>query len=101
MTSKTWKLGEVCRGGIIQVITTKSKVTIIGKDWDTSQGYNKGSNQSNAKEWTRKEMTISSNNFHNEMMFFLEDLTTHYYASKIMEWIESKVDIKKHNLFGW
>ena len=101
MASKTWKLGEVCKGGIIQVITTKTNVTIIGKDWDFSKGSNKGSNQSNAKEWTRKEMTTSSNNFYNEMSFFLEDLTTHYYASKIMEWIESKVDIQTHNQFGW
>jgi len=56
MAKKTWKLGEVCRGGIITVETKNNIIKVIGKEWDYSQGTNKGSNQSNAKEWTRLEV---------------------------------------------
>jgi hypothetical protein len=49
MAKKTWKLGEVCRGGIITVETKENKVAIIGKEWDFAAGSNRGSNQSNAK----------------------------------------------------
>lgn len=29
MATKTWKLGEVCRGGVITIETTKTQVKII------------------------------------------------------------------------
>ena len=95
MAKKTWKLGEVCRGGIITVETKKNKVAIIGKDWDFSQGSNRGSNQSGAKEWTRLEVDADDSNSTREMSYFLNDLTTSYYTDKIMEWIESKVEINR------
>ena len=31
MAKKTWKLGEVCRGGVITIETTKTQVKIIAK----------------------------------------------------------------------
>ena len=51
MAKKTWKLGEYSKGGIITAEVKKDKITIIAKDWDTSTGYSRGSNQSNAKEF--------------------------------------------------
>lgn len=95
MATKTWKLGEVCKGGVITVETKGNKVTIIGKDWDTSAGFNKGSNQSNAKEWTRLEVNAEERDADRQMMLFLEDLTTYYWSDQIIEWIKSKTDLTK------
>lgn len=99
MASKTFKIGEYCKGGIIQAIATDDKVTIIGKDWDFSAGSNKGSDQSKAKEWTRLEVSTQDSRAKREVMEFLEDLTTYYYATQVMEWIESKTTFKSS--FGW
>jgi len=90
MASKTWKLGEVCKGGVITVEATAKKVTIIAKEWDFSQGFSKGSNQSNAKEWNRLEVSTSSSDAENKLMWFLFDLTTSYHTDKILEWVRTK-----------
>jgi hypothetical protein len=90
MASKTWKLGEVCKGGVITVEATAKKVTIIAKEWDFSQGFSKGSNQSNAKEWNRLEVSTSSSDAENKLMWFLFDLTTSYYTDQILEWVRTK-----------
>lgn len=97
MATKTWKLGEVCQGGIITVETTPNKVTIIGKEWDMSQGTRRSSNQSNAKEFRRREFDISHSPSRAEfdMESELCDLTTSYHADQIMKWIKSKVDLTK------
>jgi len=100
MASKTWKLGEVCRGGIITVETKGNDVAIIGKDWDYSQGTKRGSNQSNAKEWTRCEFNArETSGAYREAFNFLHDLTTSYHAEQILEWIKEKVD--DNNFFNW
>ena len=93
MATKTWKLGELSRGGIITAEVKDTKVTIIAKDWDTSKGYTRGSNQSNAEEWDRLEVDINDRSFGSELEDYLNDLTTSYHANKIMEWIESKFTI--------
>lgn len=93
MSTKTWKLGEVCQGGIITVNTTKTKVIVIGKEWDYSQGSNKGSNQSNAKEFTRAEFDLNLVGSR-EVDNFLNSLTTSYHSGEILKWIESKVEFK-------
>ncbi len=95
MATKTFKIGEYCKGGIITVNATKTKITIIGKDWDFSKGSNKGSDQSNAKEWTRREFSTNFSNPYRDMYNFLSDLTTHYYAEQILEWCETKSDMNK------
>lgn len=95
MATKTWKLGEVCKGGVITVETKGNNVAIIGKDWDTSEGYNRGSSQKNAKEWTRLEVNAEERDADRQMMMFLEDLTTYYWADQIIEWIKGKTDLTK------
>ena len=95
MASKTFKIGEYCKGGIITAVATKTKITIIGKEWDFSKGSNKGSDQSNAKEWIRREFTTKFGNPYRDMYNFLSDLTTHYYAEQVLEWCESKSDMNK------
>lgn len=93
MATKTWKIGEYAKGGIITVEIKGNKIAVIGKDWDTSKGYNRGSNQSSAKEFDRFEIDAKERESHNKLYMYLSDLTTHYYASNILEWIETKVDL--------
>ena len=95
MAKKTWKLGEVCRGGIITVETKNNIIKVIGKEWDYSQGTRKGSNQSNAKEWTRLEVNAEVSDADRQLSMFIFDLTTSYYTDEIMKWIESKTKLNK------
>lgn len=100
MATKTWKIGEYCKGGIITVETKGNKVAIIGKDWDFSQGSRRSSNQKNAKEWIRCEFDAKETaGAYREALLFLQDLTTSYYADQIMEWITSKITDK--HFFNW
>jgi len=94
MAKKTFKIGEYCKGGILSVETTSKTATVIAKDWDFSQGSNRGSNQSNAKEFDRETVQLDDTDARRKLSNFLEDLTTHYYAEKVLEWFESKVTFK-------
>jgi len=95
MATRTWKLGELSRGGVITAEVKGSKVTVIAKDWDTSTGYNRGSNQSNAQEWDRLEVDLNDRSANSVLNNYLNDLTTSYHADKIMEWIKSKATVTK------
>ena len=97
MATKSWKLGELSKGGVITVEASKTKVTIIAKEWDNSQGYNKGSNQSNAKEWNRLEVSTSSSEAERQLDWFLFDLTTSYYAGQVMDWIKTKTTFNQND----
>jgi hypothetical protein len=98
MATKTFKLGEYAKGGIITVETTTRTVVVIGKDWDMSQGTSRGSNQSNAKEFDRETVSLDDTEARRKLSNFLHDLTTHYYVEKIIKWIESKADLSKGTL---
>jgi len=97
MATKTFKIGEYCRGGIITIETTKTQVKVIAKEWDTSKGYSKGSDQSNAKEWNRLEVNLSSSDAESKVNWFLFDLTTSYYTDVILDWIKTKVAFNDDN----
>lgn len=101
MATKTWKIGEYCKGGIITVQTSTTKVTVIGKEWDYSAGSTRGSNQSNAKEWCRLEVGVNNENAERTLREYLEDLTTSYYTGQIIDWIKTKVEFKYHSWYGW
>ena len=100
MATKTWKLGEVCKGGVITVETTKTQVKVIAKEWDYSKGFNKGSDQSKAKEWNRLEVNLSDREAESKIDWFLFDLTTSYWTDEILKWIKTKVEFKKTGLWG-
>ena len=95
MATKTFKIGEYAKGGIITVETTKTQVTVIGKEWDHSTGTRRSSDQSNAQEFTRKTFNINDSRVKRELADFLCDLTTSYYAGQITDWIETKVTLYK------
>jgi hypothetical protein len=92
MASKTWKLGEVCNGGIIQVQTKGDNVAIINKQWDYSQGTRKGSNQTNAEEIGRIEFNAMNRGSYMIAFNYLHDLTHSYYAEQVLEWIKEKLE---------
>ena len=97
--TKTWKIGEYMKGGVLTVEITGKVVHIIGKDWDTSAGWTKKSNQSNAKEFTRRTILATERDAERKIMDFIEDLATHYWASEVVEWIKTKVELESE--FDW
>ncbi len=92
--TKTWKLGEVAQGGVITVTVTGKEILVLGKEWDFSKGSRKSSNQSNAKEFTRKTFNADATNVQRELADFLCDLSTSYWADEITKWIVSKVKLR-------
>jgi hypothetical protein len=97
MATKTFKIGEYCRGGVITIETTKTQVKVIAKEWDYSKGSSKGSDQSNAKEWNRLEVNLASSDAESKVNWFLFDLTTSYYTDVILDWIKTKVAFNDNN----
>jgi len=97
--TKTWKLGEVAQGGVITAEVNGKLITIIGKEWDTSTGYKKSSNQKNAKEFTRGTVLANEQDAEWKLFNFLCNLTTSYYADEIIKWVKSKVKIEPE--FGY
>lgn len=87
MATKTWKLGEVCKGGIITIETTKTQVKVIAKEWV------------NSKEWNRLEVNLSDKDSRSKIDWFLFDLTTSYWGDEILKWIETKVTFKTNGLW--
>lgn len=95
--TKTFKIGEYCKGGVITVeIVNKKFIHVIAKDWDMSQGTRRSSNQKNAKEFDRLTVEVGAmRNIQYEVYMFLIDLTHAYYADEVMKYIKSKVNFDK------
>ena len=90
MATKTFKIGEYAKGGVITAEATKDKVTIIQKEWDYSKGSSKGSDQSNAKELTRVTVSTALRGSERTIDNYLCDLTSSYYAGQILDWVKTK-----------
>ena len=97
--TKTWKLGENAKGGVITVEITGKAIAVIGKEWDFSKGSNRGSDQSGAKEFTRETIDVGAGAYA-KLYDCLADLTTHYYAEEIIKWIGTKIPLNK-GLMSW
>lgn len=92
---KSFKIGsDNCKGGIIAVELDNRTITVIGKEWDFSAGSNRGSKQSNAKEFTRLVLKPNDNTAYVKLYDFLSDLTTSYYTDMVIDWIYSKKPFK-------
>ena len=92
-STRTFKIGEYARGGVITAEVKGDEITIIGKEWDFSQGSTRGASQKNAKEWIRFNMKNDAHNGYHKLQEFLCDLTSYGWADKIMKWIETKIKI--------
>lgn len=98
--TKTFKIGEYAKGGVITANVNGKVITIIGKDWDMTKGTRKSSDQSNAKEFTRGTIDSTESGANRKLQDFLCDLTTSYYADVITKWIETKIKIPR-NINEW
>lgn len=99
MTTKTFKIGEYCKGGVLTVEIRGKIITVIGKDWDFKAGSTKSSDQSNAKEFTRGTVESTDPQAYRKLYDFLSDLTTHYYAEQVIDWIISKTKVEKRMFY--
>ena len=86
--TKTWKIGEECIGGIIQIKVSEGTYFPQGTTIKVL-----------VKEW-KSGAVIHSNIFgrihESRLVNHLHDMTTSYYASMIMEWI--KENAWQHNV---
>jgi len=74
--TKTWKIGEYCAGGVIRAKSCGELVKLEIRDYFTDELLNDG----------------AFGRIHErEIMKFLENSTTHYYADKVLQWIKQKV----------
>ena len=83
--TKSFKIGEYAIGGIIRIDIKGKVIQIKALDYNTKEIVKQGTT-------TTEEYGVVS-----QIRDFLEELTSHYYAEKIMDWIEEKTNFKK----GW
>jgi len=82
MATKSFRIGECAVGGIIKVDITGKVIQIKALDWNTKKAVSEGSAMSDEPQCSQK------------IEEYLMDLTTCYYAGKIMEWIKSKLNVR-------
>jgi hypothetical protein len=89
---KTFKIGEYVIGGIIEVIADKTSITINFRNMYSG----------NRELVATRQFQIANTDTIRNIQFYIEDNGTHYYADKIVKFIESKIDLPKINgPFGW
>jgi len=88
---KTFKIGEYVIGGIIEVVIDKKIITINFRDMFG------GTN----KVLDTKSFAITDRNIERDILFYISDNGTSYYADKVLEYIKTKVEIPKLTQFGW
>lgn len=77
--SKTFKIGEEAVGGKINVLIKNKTIIISALDW-----YDETSIVS-------AHFLIYGDKSKHYIKMFLNELTTHYYSEKILDWIETKI----------
>ena len=76
---KTFKIGEYAKGGIVTVQITGKVIIVKALDWNTKAQIMSGS------------VTSDERNAQWKLNDFLNDITSSYYADKVLSWIKSKV----------
>ena len=79
--TKEFKIGEYAVGGIIRVEIRGKVVIIKALDYNTKEMLRAGS------------ITTEQQGVESQITEFLEELTSYYYADKIMTWIRSKTEL--------
>jgi hypothetical protein len=74
--TKVFKIGEYAKGGIIKLVISGRAIQIEALDWNTKQPIES------------KSFMIDEPNAGMDIDNFLNDLTSSYYAGRIMDWIE-------------
>ena len=106
MKTKTFAIGERCRGGVISVDIKdnpnfpKDKVIhVINRDWDMSKGNTTKSDQSQAPIIEKQVFVYpgKDNPFkdpieaNRDIMEYLEELTHYCVAEDILKWIKNNI----------
>jgi hypothetical protein len=82
MKTKTFKIGEYAIGGIIRItINDSGIIDIQALDWDTKKSIRHG------------VIVADSNNTFWRTIDYLEELTSFYYAEKILKWTETQIKL--------
>jgi hypothetical protein len=87
MPTKSFKIGEYAIGGIIKVQINGKAIQVQALDYNSKKEVMSGSCMSDEYDARWK------------MLNFLNELTSSYYADKVLEWIESNVELHKGS--GW
>ena len=96
MATKTFKIGEYAKGGVITAEIKGDKIALISKLWDDSKGYRKSSNQSNATEMYRIEVISSESEAYWKLFNWLCEESTSYWADEILTWVKSKTKLESN-----
>lgn len=80
MATKTFKIGEYAIGGIIQVRITENVIKIDALDWTTKEKI------------MGREFNAEVLNEDYEVIDYLNELTSSYYADQILEFIKKNVN---------
>jgi hypothetical protein len=80
MATKTFKIGEYAVGGIIQVRTTSNSINIDALDWNSKQKI------------MGREFQVRAMNLTNEIDNYLNELTSSYYADKVLNYIKENLN---------
>lgn len=87
--TKSFKIGEYAIGGIIKVDIVGKLVTIKALDYVSKKEVMSGS------------CLADENDARWKVFNYLNELTSSYYADKVMEYIESKVELHKGSRWIW
>ena len=78
--SKTWRIGEECVGGTIQAKVSEgtyfpqgTTAKILVKDYKTAEVV---------------DLRVFGRLHENNLLVYLHDITSSYYAEKVMEWVK-------------
>ena len=82
MATKSFKIGEYAVGGIIRVEITGKVIQIKALDYNTKEEVQTGTTDTTDLNAERKVDN------------FLNELTSYYYAEKVMKWIKEHVTFK-------
>lgn len=82
--TKTFNIGEYCMGGIL-TIKINNYITIDCKDWDTKEILRSKTFEVKKYDYSNETNTIF------EIEEWLNDLTSSYYVSNILDYIEAKI----------
>jgi hypothetical protein len=74
--TKTWRIGECCAGGVIRAKSCGEFVKLEIRDYFTDELLNYSA-FGRMHEW--------------QILEFLNNSTTSYYADKVLQWIKQKV----------
>ena len=82
MIRKSFKIGECAVGGILEIEIRGTYVTINALDYNTKK-----------QVVAPLSVSIYGDNYLHNLECYLLDLTTSYYADKIMTWIKKQVNL--------